>query len=124
LPDAVLCDSDLLRLTLRTLADNAVKYTPPGSTIQLRCRHANNNGIDGVAFLVGDNGAGIDETELPQVFDKFFRGRNAALETGSGIGLHLARSVVESHGGALTARNLPTGGTEFTVWLPNGMVNG
>ncbi|WP_158590486.1 sensor histidine kinase [Noviherbaspirillum cavernae] len=123
IPDAVLCDPDLMRLTLRILADNAVKYTAPGSTIQLSSRHADRNGIDGVALLVSDNGAGIDEAELPQVFEKFFRGRSAARETGSGIGLHLARSVVESHGGSLTARNLPTGGAAFTIWLPTGVAN-
>jgi PAS domain S-box-containing protein len=121
LPDAVLCDPDLMRLTLRIIADNAVKHTPPGSTIQLCCRRADNQGI---AFLVSDNGPGIAADELPHVFEKFFRGRSAAQNTGSGIGLHLARSVVESHGGTLTVRNLPTGGAEFTVLLSNGIGNG
>jgi signal transduction histidine kinase len=99
------------------LADNAVKYTPPGTEIRLCCRRS---ALAGIEFLVSDNGPGIPEDELPHLFDKFFRGRNAARHSGTGIGLYLARSVVISHGGSLTARNLPGGGAEFRVWLPDG----
>jgi PAS domain S-box-containing protein len=116
-PETVLCDAALMRLALRVLADNAVKYTPPGSAIRLGCRRAANHGVE---FSVRDNGAGIPEDELPRLFDKFFRGRGGTQQPGSGIGLYLARSVVASHGGTLTAHNLPAGGVEFRVWLPDG----
>jgi PAS domain S-box-containing protein len=119
LPPAVACDADLMRLALRVLADNAVKYTPPGCEIRLACRRAAEGGVE---FLVRDNGPGIAEDELPQLFDKFFRGRAAAAQSGSGIGLHLARSVIVSHGGRLSARNVPEGGAEFRVWLPDAAV--
>lgn len=115
IPDTVLCDADLMRLSLRVLADNAVKYTPPGSKIQISCRRAADQGIE---ILVRDNGPGIQRDELPRLFNKFFRGRHGAQHSGTGIGLHLARSVVESHGGSLTVRNIPGSGAEFRVWLP------
>jgi PAS domain S-box-containing protein len=120
MPDAILCDPDMLRLVLRVLVDNAVKYTPAGSEIRLSCRPAHDNGIE---FLVSDNGSGIPPEELTRIFDKFFRGRGSAQQAGSGMGLHLARSVVESHGGTLTVLNLPEGGAEFSVWLPNSPVD-
>ena len=115
LPDTIICDADRLRLTLRILADNAVKYTPPGTHVVLQGRNAPQGGIE---LQVLDNGPGIDDEELPYIFDKFFRGRSAAREAGSGLGLHLARAVVEMHGGTLTARNRIGGGAQFTIWLP------
>jgi PAS domain S-box-containing protein len=116
LPDTILCDADRLRLTLHVLSDNAVKYTPPGSQIRLCASAAANDGIE---FLVIDNGPGILEDEVPHLFTKFFRGRHSTQQTGSGLGLYLARSVVELHGGTLTARNRAEGGAEFRIWLPS-----
>jgi PAS domain S-box-containing protein len=120
LPASVLCDPDLMRLVLRVLTDNAVKHTPPGTEICLSCRPARGNGVE---FLIADNGPGIPPDELSQIFDKFFRGRKAGQTVGSGLGLHLAQSVVESHGGSLSARNLAQGGAEFRVWLPDSPVS-
>jgi PAS domain S-box-containing protein len=120
MPDTVLCDQGMMRLALRVLADNAVKYTPPGSEIRFTCRPARDQGVE---FLISDNGLGIPPDELPHVFKKFFRGRRTGQLAGFGVGLHLAHSVVTSHGGTLTVRNLPEGGTEFRVWLPSIPVN-
>jgi PAS domain S-box-containing protein len=114
-PAVIDCDGDLMRLSLRVLSDNAVKYTPPGSTIRLVCRPVTARGVE---FLVCDNGPGIPQDEVPRLFDKFFRGRSAARQAGSGIGLHLAHSVAVSHGGTLTFRNAAGGGAEFRLWLP------
>lgn len=119
MPDAILCDRDLVRLALRVLADNAVIYTPPGSEIKLQCRAAAQGGVE---LLVSDNGPGIPEDELPYVFDKFFRGRSAVNHSGAGIGLYLAQNVARAHGGTLAARNRPEGGAEFRLWLPGGSV--
>ncbi len=115
-PGTVLCDKGMMRLVLRVLTDNAVKYTPVSSEIRLGCRPAPDQGVE---FLISDNGLGIPPEELPHVFDKFFRGRSTGQLAGFGLGLHLAHSVVRSHGGTLTVRNLPEGGAEFKVWLPN-----
>lgn len=115
LPETITCDADRLRLALRILTDNAVKYTPTGTRIMLMGRNAPQGGIE---LQVSDNGTGIDGGELPYIFDKFFRGRSAAREAGSGLGLHLARAVAEMHGGTLGAHNRPEGGAQFTMWLP------
>lgn len=120
MPNTVLCDQGMMRLALRVLADNAVKYTPPGSEIRLSCRPARGNGVE---FLISDNGLGIPQDELPHVFEKFFRGRRTGQLAGFGVGLHLAHSVVTSHGGTLTVRNLPEGGAEFRMWLPSSPVS-
>ncbi len=117
-PAVIYCDGDLMRLSLRVLSDNAVKYTPPGTTIRLVGRSVPPVPEGGVEFLVCDNGSGIPEDELPHLFDKFFRGRRAARQSGTGIGLHLAHSVVVSHGGTLTVCNAAGGGAEFRLWLP------
>jgi PAS domain S-box-containing protein len=116
LPDQILCDADRMRLVLHVLTDNAVKYTAPGSRIRL-CGSTSAQG--GIEFLVIDDGRGILPDELPQLFTKFFRGRHSTQQTGSGLGLYLARSVVTLHGGTLTARNRPEGGAEFRIWLPS-----
>lgn len=115
LPASVACDADRLRLTLRILADNAVKYTPAGSRILVAGRIAPQGGIE---FTVADDGDGIPETEIAHIFDKFFRGRAASTQPGSGLGLHLARSVVEMHGGSLTVHSQAGQGARFTIWLP------
>lgn len=69
--------------------------------------------------MIADNGPGIPTEELPHVFEKYFRGRGAGKQPGSGLGLHFAHTVVESHGGRITARNQPQGGMEFKVCIPN-----
>jgi len=112
-PDIVAyCDPELLRLVLRTLADNAAKYTPPGTHVALRAR-VDDNGID---IEIADDGPGIAADELPHVFEKYFRGRGAASQPGTGLGLPLARYAVEAMGGtiAVTAAK----GTTFTIRLP------
>jgi PAS domain S-box-containing protein len=115
-PDDFVCDIDRMRLTLRMLADNAVKYTPPGSHILLQAHAAPRGGVE---FVVADNGVGIPENELPLLFKRYFRGRRAQWQSGSGLGLDMARTVVKLHGGTLQVRNRPEGGAEFTIWLPD-----
>ena len=58
----------------------------------------------GIELLVRDKGDGVPTAELPRIFDKFYRGSNAGARPGSGLGLYMARSVVEVHGGSLTRR--------------------
>lgn len=115
MPRTIWCDPDLMRLTLRVLTDNAVKYTPAGSTIRLACRMAPDGGVE---LLVSDNGPGISPDELPHVFEKFFRCRASADRTGTGLGLHLAQTVVNAHGGVIDARSALGKGAEFRIWLP------
>lgn len=115
LPQWMRCDPSGMRLCLEILLDNAIKYTADNIPIELTGRIATEGGVE---FLVRDHGAGIPEAELPRVFDKAFRGSNAAGVAGSGLGLYMARSIVDVHGGTVTARNVSESGTEFRIWLP------
>ena len=68
--------------------------------------------------LVRDHGGGIDEADLPYVFDRFFRGANSRHRQGSGLGLAIVRQVATQHGGSIEAANAPDGGAVFTLRLP------
>jgi two-component system sensor histidine kinase MprB len=88
---------------LDNLLDNAAKWSPPGGEIEVSVR-------DG-EFVVRDHGSGIDEEDLPFVFDRFYRAPSARGLAGSGLGLAIVRQVAESHGGEVTAERANGGGT-------------
>ncbi|WP_332853853.1 PAS domain-containing sensor histidine kinase [Duganella sp. S19_KUP01_CR8] len=115
LPQWMRCDPAGVRLCLEILLDNAIKYTTANTPIELIGKMASEGGVE---FLVRDHGAGLPAAELAHVFDKSFRGSNAAGIAGSGLGLYMARAVVDVHGGTLTATNVSESGTEFRIWLP------
>jgi signal transduction histidine kinase len=115
LPHWMRCDPAGIRLCIEILLDNAIKYTEANSSIELLGKMAMEGGVE---FLVRDHGRGIPEAELARVFDKSFRGGNAAGIPGSGLGLYMARSVVDVHGGTVSARNVSESGAEFRIWLP------
>lgn len=110
-------DSHLLRRALSNLLDNAIRHTPAGGTITFAW-HMEDSCI---AFTIEDTGAGIDEHDLPHVFEPFYRGdpsRNPE-SGGVGLGLTIARRILRAHQGELTVRNRSrTGGAIFTGWLP------
>ena len=103
-----------LRLALKVLLDNAVRYTPAGSKVHVTGRRVDG----GVELALRDEGAGVPEADAGHIFDKGYRGTNAAGIAGSGLGLYMARSVVEVHGGNLTYACHPGQGAEFRLWLP------
>jgi PAS domain S-box-containing protein len=103
-----------LRLALKVLLDNAVRFTPAGSALHVAGRRTDG----GVELALRDEGSGVPETDAARIFDKGYRGANAGGIAGSGLGLYMARSVVEVHGGSLTYACHPEGGAEFRLWLP------
>lgn len=112
--DSIVCDPDLTRLALRSLVDNAVKYTPPGTEVILRSgRHA-----DRFWFEVHDTGPGLSEEALAQIFEPHVRGQGSGAVRGSGMGLTLARRLIEHQGGTLTAGSAPGEGCVFRIELP------
>ena len=118
-PEPLLVEADLVRLTqvFVNLLNNAVKYTDPGGEIQLSAHVDEGHAIVSVV----DTGIGIPADLLPRVFEMFVQadGTDRRAQTGLGIGLTLARRLVDMHGGSLTARSAgPGGGSEFTVRLP------
>ena len=91
------------------LLDNAAKWSPPGSTIEVTVR-------DG-RLAVRDHGPGIADEDLPYVFDRFYRARSARGLPGSGLGLAIARQVAEAHGGSVAAERADGGGTRMVLDL-------
>ncbi|RQW26608.1 histidine kinase [Rhodobacteraceae bacterium CH30] len=114
LPTQWYCDPQLTMLVLRTLADNAVKYTPAGCRIVLGGRQEGNE----LVLEISDNGPGIDPDELAHVFEHGYRGRSSRAQAGTGQGLPLARQMLAWQGGTLTLDNLPAGGCRATLRLP------
>ena len=119
-PSRVLCvDGDAARLSqvLSNLLDNAARYSPDDSKIQLTVTQSGPS----VLIKVTDHGAGLERELQPRIFELFVQGHQAALtgHGGLGIGLPLARRLTEMHGGTLTAYSAGAGrGSEFTVQLP------
>jgi signal transduction histidine kinase/putative methionine-R-sulfoxide reductase with GAF domain len=108
-------DPDLLRRLLVNLAGNAVKYSPPGGTIRVG---ASPEGDEWVGF-VEDDGPGIPPEDLPHIFERFFRARNAQDEgEGTGLGLAIVRGIVELHGGRIWVQSIEPTGTRFCFSLP------
>ncbi len=105
---------DYLTQLLMILVDNACKYTqPPG---EVRIEAALEDGR--VRLSVSDSGTGIDPSDLPRIFDRFYRGKNATGTAGTGLGLAIARWVAEQHGGTIEAESSPGRGSRFSVVLP------
>jgi signal transduction histidine kinase len=102
-----------LRCALGNLLDNAIKFTLEGGTVNVRLRQTGQR----AELCVEDSGIGIPADDLPQLFSRFHRGRNAASYPGSGLGLAIVKAIVESHGGQVTAENTSPG-TRFCVRLP------
>jgi PAS domain S-box-containing protein len=114
LPTTMRCDPAGLRLAFKVLLDNAIQYSPADTAITLSGRCA----AGGIELIVSDEGEGVSEEDGGRIFDKFYRGSNAAGLPGSGLGLYMARSIVEVHGGTLELLRRRQGGTQFRAWLP------
>ncbi len=114
LPATIQADPGSLEQIFSNLLSNAVKYAPNAPDIDVR---AYSEG-DEVVLEVGDHGLGIDEEDLPRVFERFFRARTATGIAGSGIGLNLIKILIELHDGSITLESTINKGSTFTVRLP------
>lgn len=116
-PVPALGDRKMLKQVLRILVDNAIRYSPPDSPIQLKALH-----VEGQepAFQVQDMGAGIPSADLSKIFDRFYRSDPARKREGggTGLGLAIAKWIVDSHQGHITVLSREDLGTRFTVVLP------
>ncbi len=107
-------DDLLVEQVLINLLENASKYSPEGTTIELTA-FANETSL---TVEVADRGTGLKEADLNRVFEKFYRAANAAGQPGAGLGLAICRGIVELHGGQIEAENRPGGGAVFRFTLP------
>jgi two-component system, OmpR family, sensor histidine kinase BaeS len=107
-----------LRQAVGNLVSNAIRHTPPGGDVTVTCQRAGSEFVVEVA----DTGAGISPEDLPQIFDRFWRAdKSRSRRTGgSGLGLPIARQLVEAHGGHVTATSVPGSSSVFTIRLPAG----
>jgi signal transduction histidine kinase len=113
---------------LLNVLSNAFKYTPDGGEINVKLTTGHNESVKGplknyVEISIADNGIGIDKDKIEQIFERFYQINNDVTNSnfGTGIGLHLSRSLVELHKGTISAENREEGvGTRFIIRLPMG----
>ena len=115
-------DAGRLRQVLDNLVSNALKYTPDGGTVTVSAR----NGDGPLRVEVTDTGIGIPQDELGQLFSRFYRASTATRRAipGTGLGLVIARAIVEGHGGTISLTSTEDEGTRVTVTLPKPAVSG
>jgi len=111
----VLADPRWLHQVITNLLTNALKFTPPGGQVTITTGTENADAV----LRVTDTGQGIPAEDLPRIFDRFFRGQQAAQISGSGIGLAVAAELVKAHGGRLAAASEVGHGTQLTLSLPS-----
>jgi signal transduction histidine kinase len=105
-------DPERIRQVLNNLLSNALRYTPRGGTVRVRCR------VDGsgqIVLSIEDTGRGIPPEQLPHVFDRFYKSKDSR---GTGLGLAIAKSLITAHGGKIAVQSVPGEGTTIRVTLP------
>jgi signal transduction histidine kinase len=109
-------DKHLLARALNNLLDNALRYTPEGGEVHVRWRQVDET----LLFAVEDTGPGIEAHDLPHLFSPLYRAESSRNRRtgGAGLGLAIARQILQSHGGDLIAANSPSGGALFTGRIP------
>ena len=117
-PEIILLNVDgvLITQVLVNLLGNAIKYTPPGSEINISVSNCEKK----VVFEVSDNGPGISETDLPHLFERFYspHSKQSGTRHGTGLGLSLCKSIIEAHGGKISLNNAQPHGTLVRFYLP------
>jgi signal transduction histidine kinase len=114
--DDLAADADRDRLTqlVMILLDNALRYTGPRARVHIETRRTG----DEAEIRISDNGPGIGPRDIPHVFERFYRGGGPSRQDGSGLGLNIAKAIVDAHGGRIGIESPPGGGTLVTVALP------
>jgi len=113
-PVVIDADQRWLHQVITNLLTNALKFTAAGGRVTVEAGPTGSKAV----LTVTDTGTGIPADELPRIFDRFWRGRQAMQLSGSGIGLAVAAELARAHDGQLTARSQPGQGTEMTLTLP------
>jgi signal transduction histidine kinase len=109
----VVCDYAAILRTLSNLLGNAVKFTSAGGVIRARAEPGGGE----ILFVVADTGCGIPEDAIPHVFDRYWQAEHSR-RAGAGLGLHIAKGIVEAHGGWIRAESKIGEGSRFSFALP------
>lgn len=114
-------DAKLIVQVIVNLVDNAIKYTPAGSRIEIHTEKRD----PWVIVSVSDNGLGIPDEQKPRIFDMFYSGANKVADSrrSLGLGLSLCKSIITAHGGTICVSDHMPYGTVFTFTLPAGSVD-
>ena len=120
----VVCDQGIhftadpirMRQALANLLDNAIKYTRPGGRVDIEARQSQAE----IVIKVSDTGIGIPPGELPNVWNRLYRGDQSRSERGLGLGLSLVKAIVQAHQGKVAAASEPGVGSVFLIHLPMG----
>jgi len=107
-------DTVMIEQVLINLLENVLRYTPEKSPVEIMAEASN----FAVKISVADQGPGIPAGLENQLFEKFYRVRNEAAQSGVGLGLAICRAIIEAHGGSIQAQNRPTGGAVFSFMIP------
>ena len=105
---------EYFRKIMHNLLSNALKYTPKGGNIFVTATQEKDN----VVIQIADSGKGIDKQDLPHIFETFYQGNNSCMDMGTGVGLSLAKQMVETMGGEITVKSAIGKGSVFVVKLP------
>lgn len=115
-----LVDQSLMSEVFLNLAGNAVKYGKDGGTVKIQAKTASDGATQSrLQILFRDDGIGISQTDLPHIFERFYRADKSRDRSGTGLGLSIVKWIVEMHGGTITARSEIGVGSEFVITLPN-----
>ncbi len=116
LPPTIEADPALLQQAIYNLVENALKYTPEGGEVMIHLR----TDPSALIFAVQDSGIGIPESDLPRLFEKFYRGTNreALTKRGTGLGLAIVKSIAERHGGKVWVESELSKGSTFYLQIP------
>ena len=115
LEDAVVSgNADYLKQVLLIVLENACKYTPDGGKVTIRGEMRGQH----LTITIADTGIGIDQADLPRLFERFYRAKNARSQPGMGLGLSIARGIIEQHGGTISVESTPGRGSCFIITLP------
>lgn len=104
----------MIQRMLSNLVDNAIKYTPPGGSVNVTLGESDGE----VVISVKDTGIGISPNDLPRIFERFYRCDQSRSQGGIGLGLSLARAIARAHGGDIKVTSTLNEGSTFVVTLP------
>jgi len=118
---AILGEHELLHRAIENIVRNAIKYSPEGGLVSINVDRVSNNRL--MSIMISDQGPGVADDELLSIFEPFVRGVKTSNSEGHGIGLAIAKQIIESHEGTIAALNRPEGGLSLEVRLNSVMVS-